>query len=79
MQTDSWVKVWCSLALLSLFCSFQSKKAEGVQKGADKDFLTEAERLEVKDKGPLILAELLLDENVTAQLKLYRMHFLRVS
>ena len=57
----------------------QSKKAEGIQKGVDKDFLTEAERLEVKDKAPLILAEHLLDENVLSQLKLYRLHFLRVS
>ena len=35
--------------------------------GADKEILNEAERLEVRDKGPLVLAELLLDNNILAQ------------
>lgn len=48
-------------------------------KGCDKEFLVEAERLDVKDKGPLILAELLLDEQVLTQLKQHQYHFLRVS
>lgn len=48
-------------------------------KGCDKEFLVEAERLDVKDKGPLILAELLLDEQVLTQLKQHQYHFLRVG
>ena len=47
--------------------------------GADKEILQEAERLDIKEKGPLILAELLLDENMIKQLVTYRLHFLRVS
>lgn len=47
--------------------------------GADKEILQEAERLDIKEKGPLILAELLLDENMMKQLVTYRLHFLRVG
>jgi translation initiation factor 5 len=45
----------------------------------DKEILTEAERLEVKDKAPLILANGLFDEDMLKQIPLYRKVFLRVS
>lgn len=45
---------------------------------ADKEILAEAERLDVKAMGPLILSELLFDENIREQLKKYTRHFLRV-
>jgi translation initiation factor 5 len=45
--------------------------------GVDKEILNEAERLEVKDKGPLVLAELLLDNSILSQIKQYRVIFLR--
>lgn len=46
---------------------------------ADKEILAEAERLDVKAMGPLILSELLFDHNIRQQIKKYKRHFLRVS
>ena len=39
----------------------------------------EAKRLDVFEKAPLVLAELLFDKNVQKQIKEYRAVFLRVS
>ena len=39
----------------------------------------EAERLDIKDKAPLILGELLYDHNIVSQIKQYRNLFMRVS
>lgn len=50
---------------------------ESVQ--AQKEILNEAERLEIKPKVPLVLAELLFDQNILAQVKKYRMLFLRFT
>ncbi|XP_021931737.1 eukaryotic translation initiation factor 5 isoform X2 [Zootermopsis nevadensis] len=44
-----------------------------------KELVTEAERLEIKSKAPLVLAELLFDQNVHTQLKKYRILFLRFT
>lgn len=41
--------------------------------------MAEAERLDVKAMGPLILSELLFNENIRDQIKKYKRHFLRVS
>lgn len=35
--------------------------------GIDKDIVTEADRLEVKDKAPLVLCELIFDSNILTQ------------
>lgn len=56
----------------------QQKKDSGAIDSADKDILAEAERLDVKAMGPLILSELLFDENIREQIKKYKRHFLRV-
>lgn len=37
-----------------------------------KELLSEAERLEIKQKAPLVLAELLFDQNILSQIKKYR-------
>lgn len=37
-----------------------------------KKLLTEADRLEIKSKAPLILAELLFDQHIASQVKKYR-------
>jgi uncharacterized membrane protein len=43
-----------------------------------KDLVKEAERLEIKDKATLVLTELLLTkDNILADIKQYRMLFLR--
>ncbi|KAL1464707.1 hypothetical protein WDU94_004331 [Cyamophila willieti] len=44
-----------------------------------KELLSEAERLEVKTKAPLILAELLFDEKIHVQLKKHRILLLRFT
>lgn len=59
--------------------SSQQKKESGTIDGADKDILAEAERLDVKAMGPLILSELLFNENIRDQIKKYKRHFLRVK
>lgn len=50
---------------------------ECAKKGAD--ILAEAERLDVKEKVPLLLVELLFDENILTQIKKYRNLFLRFT
>lgn len=64
----------------ALFCvsALQEKKDSGTIDSADKEILAEAERLDVKAMGPLILSELLFDENIREQIKKYKRHFLRV-
>lgn len=46
---------------------------------AQKELLNEAERLEIKTKAPLILAELLYDQNIFSQAKKHRMLMLRFT
>lgn len=54
-------------------------KRETFSGGGDKEVVAEAERLEIKDKAPLILVEVLLGVKVVQQLKQYRNLLLRVS
>jgi len=44
----------------------------------EKEIVLEAERLEIRDKAPLVLAELLYDTNIIAQIKQHRNLFCRV-
>lgn len=67
-----------SLGLKHLSFSNQQKKESGAIGSADKEILAEAERLDVRAMGPLILSELLFDENIRDQIKKYKRHFLRV-
>lgn len=63
---------------VNLFYSFvKQKKDSRTIDGADKEILAEAERLDVKAMGPLILSELLFNENIRDQIKKYKRHFLR--
>lgn len=62
-----------------LSLSLQKKKEEGVIDTSDKDIVAEAERLDVKAMGPLVLTEVLFDEKIREQIRKYRRHFLRVS
>ena len=53
-----------------LFYSFVKKRRDdGVIPKTEKDMVMEADRLEVKDKAPLILCELLFDANILAQVR----------
>uniref|UniRef100_A0A8C1K3W2 Eukaryotic translation initiation factor 5 n=2 Tax=Cyprinus carpio TaxID=7962 RepID=A0A8C1K3W2_CYPCA len=63
---------------VNIFYNFvKGKKDSGAIDAADKEILAEAERLDVKAMGPLILSELLFDENIREQIKKYKRHFLR--
>lgn len=65
---------------LDIFFRFVKKKKEdNALANCDKDICAEADRLDVKEKAPLILAEILLDENILKQLKQYKLHFLRLT
>lgn len=46
---------------------------------ADKEIADEAERLDIKNKAPLILVEVLCDSNMREKIKTYKKHFLRVG
>ncbi|KAF5287577.1 hypothetical protein FQA39_LY15854 [Lamprigera yunnana] len=46
---------------------------------AQKELVNEAERLDIKTKTPLILAELLFDQNILSQVKKHRMLILRFT
>ncbi|XP_053553391.1 eukaryotic translation initiation factor 5 [Bombina bombina] len=60
-----------------LFNFVKKRKEEGVIDSSDKEILAEAERLDVKAMGPLVLTEVLFDDKIRDQLKKYRRHFLR--
>uniref|UniRef100_H3D4C4 Eukaryotic translation initiation factor 5 n=1 Tax=Tetraodon nigroviridis TaxID=99883 RepID=H3D4C4_TETNG len=63
---------------VDLFYNFvKQRKENGTIDGADKEILAEAERLDVKAMGPLILSELLFNESIREQIKKYKRHFLR--
>ncbi|XP_068608074.1 eukaryotic translation initiation factor 5 [Brachionichthys hirsutus] len=63
---------------VNIFYNFvKQRKEDGTIDGADKEILAEAERLDVKAMGPLILSELLFNENIRDQIKKYKRHFLR--
>lgn len=63
---------------VNIFYNFVKQKREDCAiDAADKEILVEAERLDVTAMGPLILSELLFDENIRDQIKKYKRHFLR--
>ncbi|KAK3573802.1 hypothetical protein QTP86_032925 [Hemibagrus guttatus] len=63
---------------VNMFYNFvKQKKENGAIDSADKEILAEAERLDVRAMGPLILSELLFNENIRDQIKKYKRHFLR--
>jgi len=66
--------------LMSVCLCIQQRKVAGEVSGTEreKEIVLEAERLEIRDKAPLVLAELLYDTNMIAQIKQYRTLFCRV-
>lgn len=67
---------------IDMFYSYvkQRKMTESLS-GAEneKEILNEAERLEVKDKAPLILAEVLMGKNILQEIKQYRTLLIRFT
>lgn len=64
---------------MDLFYEFVKNKINSRSlTGAEQEILSEAERLEVKDKAALVLVELLMDEKIVNQIKQHRkllLHF----
>ena len=63
-----------------MYLCVQQRKVAGELIGTEreKEIVLEAERLEIRDKAPLVLAELLYDVNIIAQIKHHRNLFCRV-
>lgn len=59
--------------------TWQKAKQDGAIGNSGKELVAEAERLDVKDKAVLAMAELLFDCKMLQQIPKYRVHFLRVS
>ncbi|XP_044730009.1 eukaryotic translation initiation factor 5 [Chrysoperla carnea] len=53
------------------------RRDAGQLNGAAKELYTEADRLDIKSKAPLVLAELLFSQNISTEVKKYRLLFLR--
>eukprot|EP00112_Aurelia_sp_Birch-Aquarium-sp1_P012903 Seg272.2 transcript_id=Seg272.2/GoldUCD/mRNA.D3Y31 product="Eukaryotic translation initiation factor 5" protein_id=Seg272.2/GoldUCD/D3Y31 len=63
---------------INMFFQFvKSKTANGVA-GVEKDVIAEAERLDIKDKAPLVLAEILFTDSMLQEIKKYRKLFVRL-
>lgn len=64
-----------------LYLLVKAKKEQDLLESASeqKELLNQADRLEIKAKSPLILAELLFDENIISQVKKHRMLMLRFT
>ncbi|KAK4887801.1 hypothetical protein RN001_004072 [Aquatica leii] len=64
-----------------LYEMVKSKRDAGLLESAQaqKELVNEAERLDIKTKSPLILAELLFDQNILSQVKKHRMLILRFT
>lgn len=65
--------------LLYEFIKTRRDNGQLLDNNAHKELVTEAERLEIKSKTPLVLAELLFDQNIHTQVKKYRILFLRFT
>lgn len=67
---------------VDMFYSFvKQRKVAGELTGIEreKEIVLEAERLEIRDQAPLVLAELLYDVNIIQQIKQYRTLFCRLT
>jgi translation initiation factor 5 len=67
---------------VDMFYSFvKQRKVAGELTGLEreKEIVVEAERLAIRDKAPLVLAELLYDVNILQQIKQYRTLFCRLT
>ena len=72
--------IYVDLYLICLRFNVKVKKEKNELTGGDneKDIVAEAERLDIKDKAPIVLTELLFDNGMLNQITKYRKLFLRV-
>ncbi|XP_032685846.1 eukaryotic translation initiation factor 5 [Odontomachus brunneus] len=64
---------------MDMFYKLVKSRRDAGQLDNHKELVAEAERLEIKTKAPLILAELLFDQSIAAQAKKYRVLLLRFT
>ena len=64
---------------MDIFYKLVKCRRDADQLDNHKELLSEAERLEIKTKAPLVLAELLFDQSIGAQVKKYRLLLLRFT
>lgn len=65
---------------INIFYDYLKKKKENnYADTSDKDVLAEAERLDITDKAPVVMVEILFDENILTQLKSFRTYFIRFT
>ncbi len=64
---------------MDIFYKLVKCRRDAGQLDNHKELVAEAERLEIKTKAPLILAELLFDQHIAAQVKKYRPLLLRFT
>lgn len=65
---------------MDLFYAYVKKRKEdGNLEVGYKDVAAEAERLDIREKAPLVLCELLLDDNAVQQITMHRLLFLRFT
>lgn len=61
-----------------LYAFIKKHISAGTIKSASTEIVNEADRLDMKNKAPLLLVELLCDHNMREQIKTYRNHFQRL-
>lgn len=61
-----------------LYTLIKTRVADQTIDKADKEISSEAERLDIQNKAPLILVEVLCNGNMRDQIRMYKNHFLRV-
>ncbi|KAK0163400.1 hypothetical protein PV327_007085 [Microctonus hyperodae] len=64
---------------MDIFYKLVKCRRDAGQLDNHKEIVSEAERLEIKTKAPLVLAELLFDQGIAAQTKKYRVLLLRFT
>lgn len=64
---------------MDMFYKLVKCRRDAGQLDNHKELVAEAERLEIKSKAPLILAELLFDQHIAVQTKKYRVLLLRFT
>lgn len=64
---------------MDIFYKLVKCRRDAGQLDNHKELLSEAERLEIKTKAPLVLAELLFDSGIAGQVKKYRVLLLRFT
>ncbi|XP_063993985.1 eukaryotic translation initiation factor 5 [Diachasmimorpha longicaudata] len=64
---------------MDIFYKLVKSRRDAGQLENHKEFVAEAERLEIKTKAPLVLAELLFDQGIAGQVKKHRVLLLRFT